>query len=56
MLAWTMATELHKVPLADGFELLLLARDLSRRGSIGVCLTGTRGFTASGDCPAVRRN
>jgi hypothetical protein len=28
MLAWTMAAELPKVPLADGLELLLLARDL----------------------------
>jgi hypothetical protein len=28
MLAWTMAAELHKVPLADGLELLLLANDV----------------------------
>lgn len=28
MLAWTMAAELPKVPLADALELLLLARDL----------------------------
>jgi hypothetical protein len=28
MLAWTMAAELPKVPLADGLQLLLLARDL----------------------------
>lgn len=28
MLAWTLAAELSKVPLADGLELLLLARDL----------------------------
>jgi hypothetical protein len=28
MLAWTMAAELPKVPLADGLELLLLARDI----------------------------
>ena len=28
MLAWTLAAELPKVPLADGLELLLLARDL----------------------------
>jgi hypothetical protein len=28
MLAWTTAAELPKVPLADGLELLLLARDL----------------------------
>jgi hypothetical protein len=28
MLAWTMAGELLKVPLADGLELLLLARDV----------------------------
>jgi len=28
MLAWTMAAELPKVPLADGLELLLLARDV----------------------------
>jgi hypothetical protein len=28
MLAWTIAAELPKVPLADGLELLLLARDL----------------------------
>jgi hypothetical protein len=28
MVAWTMAAELPKVPLADGLELLLLARDL----------------------------
>jgi hypothetical protein len=28
MLAWTMAAELPKVQLADGLELLLLARDL----------------------------
>jgi hypothetical protein len=28
MLAWTMAAELPRVPLADGLELLLLARDL----------------------------
>jgi hypothetical protein len=28
MLAWTMAAELPKVPLADGLELLLRARDL----------------------------
>jgi hypothetical protein len=28
MLAWTMAAELTKVPLADGLELLLLARDV----------------------------
>jgi hypothetical protein len=28
MLAWTMAAELPKVPLADGLELLLLARAL----------------------------
>jgi hypothetical protein len=27
MLAWTLAAELPKVPLADGLELLLLARD-----------------------------
>jgi hypothetical protein len=28
MLAWTMAAELPKVPLADGLELLLLANDV----------------------------
>jgi hypothetical protein len=28
MQAWTLAAELPKVPLADGLELLLLARDL----------------------------
>jgi hypothetical protein len=28
MLAWTMAAELPKLPLADGLELLLLAREL----------------------------
>jgi hypothetical protein len=28
MVAWTMAAELPKVPLADGLELLLLARDV----------------------------
>ena len=28
MLAWTMAAELPKVPLADGLELLLLAHDV----------------------------
>jgi hypothetical protein len=28
MLAWTMAAELPKVQLADGLQLLLLARDL----------------------------
>ena len=28
MLAWTMASELPKVPLADGLELLLLAHDV----------------------------
>ena len=28
MLAWTMAAELPKVPLADGLQLLLLARDV----------------------------
>jgi hypothetical protein len=28
MLAWTLAAELPKLPLADGLELLLLARDL----------------------------
>jgi hypothetical protein len=28
MLAWTMAAELPQGPLADGLELLLLARDL----------------------------
>jgi hypothetical protein len=28
MLAWTLASELPKVPLADALELLLLARDL----------------------------
>jgi hypothetical protein len=28
VLAWTMAAELPKVPLADGLQLLLLARDL----------------------------
>jgi hypothetical protein len=28
MLAWTLAAELPQVPLADGLELLLLARDL----------------------------
>jgi hypothetical protein len=30
MLAWTMAAELPKVPLADGLELLLLAHDLEQ--------------------------
>ena len=28
ILAWTMASELPKVPLADALELLLVARDL----------------------------
>lgn len=28
MLAWTMAAELPKVPLADGLQLLLLAHDV----------------------------
>jgi hypothetical protein len=32
MLAWTMAAELPKVPLADGLELLLLANDVEPTG------------------------
>jgi len=52
MLAWTMAAELAKVPLADGLELLLLARDVERRGSIGPCRAGMPGFASSSNSRA----
>jgi hypothetical protein len=33
LLAWTMAAELPKVPLADALSLLLLARSTSNHGA-----------------------
>jgi hypothetical protein len=54
MLAWTMAAELPKLPLADGLELLRLARDLGPARFVGPCRAGMRGYAANSGCPAER--
>jgi hypothetical protein len=44
LMAWTMAAELPKVPLADALSLLLLALDERRGGSKRRHPAGTLGY------------
>jgi hypothetical protein len=56
MLAWTLAAELPKLQLADGLELLLLARDLELATFDRAVPAGTRGYAANSGCPAERHS
>jgi hypothetical protein len=56
MLAWTMAAELPKVPLADGLELLLLARDVEPARFDRAVPAGMPGSAANSNCRAGRRS